>query len=74
MAEMKDYEATEIAYKRGYEQGMKDAVKHGRWIWVRDRHNYAMGMKCSECGRRVKNCGENYCPNCGAKMDLEEEK
>jgi hypothetical protein len=28
MADMKDYEATEIAYKRGYEQGMKDAVKH----------------------------------------------
>lgn len=28
MADVKDYESTEIAYKNGYAQGMKDAVKH----------------------------------------------
>lgn len=28
---------TEIAYKNGYEQGMKDAVTHGRWISVKDK-------------------------------------
>lgn len=49
-----------------------EPVRHGKWVWVRDKHNYPMGMKCSECGRRVKNLGENYCPKCGAKMDLEE--
>ena len=31
---MKIYEATEIAYKNGYEQGKKDAVK---WIPVTER-------------------------------------
>ena len=48
-----------------------DAVEvvHARWIEVRDKHNYCIGMKCNNCGRRVRNCGENYCPNCGAKMD-----
>ena len=46
-----------------------EPARHGRWIWVRDKYNYPIGMKCSECGRRVKNFGENYCPKCGAKMD-----
>jgi len=64
----------EEAYKRGYEKGLKDAVKHGRWVdhMVRD-------WRCSECGKRVPrsvhfdgycyNDKLNYCPNCGAKMD-----
>lgn len=50
--------------------------KHGRWVdhFVRD-------WRCSECGEpiyKVRNvdgyCYDdkpNYCPNCGAKMDLE---
>ena len=46
-----------------------EPVRHGRWIEIRDKFNYLIGMKCSECGRRVRNCGENYCPKCGAKMD-----
>lgn len=43
-------------------------VAHGRWILVRDKFGNAMGSKCNECGRRVRNSGENYCPNCGADM------
>ena len=51
------------------EQPTVDADQaHGRWILVRDRFGNAMGSKCSECGRRVRNHGENYCPNCGADM------
>lgn len=46
-----------------------EPVRHGQWIEIRDKYNYLIGMKCSECGRRVRNCGENYCPKCGAKMD-----
>ena len=49
-----------------------EPVRHGRWIEIRDKYNYCIGQKCSKCGRRVRNCGENYCPSCGAKMDLEE--
>lgn len=49
-------------------------VVHGQWI---EDHDY---LKCPECGVMVKwdftffDIGNwNYCPNCGAKMDLEED-
>lgn len=50
-------------------------VRHGRWVdyMVRD-------WRCSECGQKIikvrnvdgycYNDKPNYCPNCGAKMDL----
>jgi len=49
-----------------------EPVRHGRWVdkMVRDWH-------CSECGKKASFDGycyddkPNYCPNCGAKMDLE---
>lgn len=52
-------------------------VKHGRWIdhLVRD-------WRCSECGEKIHKVRQvdgycyddmpNYCPNCGAKMDGDE--
>ena len=39
-------------------------VVHGRWI------KYITCYRCSECGHQVTRT-DNYCPNCGAKMDLE---
>ena len=46
-------------------------VVHGHWI--RQDESFTR-FKCSnpECG--IENCSgfENYCPNCGAKMDEEE--
>ena len=45
-------------------------VVHGRWYWAKDGH-----CKCSVCEQyaTVKRLvvKTNYCPNCGAKMDLE---
>ena len=43
-------------------------VMHGRW------EKFGYDLRCSACG--VYQCGlymgmTNYCPNCGAKMDLE---
>ena len=29
-------------------------------------------IKCKECGKEMSNKAD-FCPNCGAKMDLEEE-
>ena len=41
-------------------------VRHGRWV-------YPMGMAwsyvCSECGKSIGVIKHKYCPNCGAKMD-----
>lgn len=52
-------------------------VKHGKWIdnqWI----DYDEYLKCSECGAMVRqdsffdDIGDwNYCPNCGAKCDLD---
>lgn len=45
-----------------------EPVRHGRWI----PETYSIS-KCSACGQHHFAHAEswNYCPNCGAKMDLE---
>lgn len=44
-----------------------EPVRHGRW----KRYGRNLG-ECSNCGEIV-NIRYNYCPNCGAKMDLKGE-
>ena len=75
---MDNYTATEQAYKNGYEQGKKDAVKHGRWAEnerimydsVREEEVHLFTYVCSVCNGEVMN-NTKYCPNCGARMDGE---
>ena len=45
-----------------------DAVEvvHGRWMHHENDIAY-----CSNCEADAVEDGTNYCPNCGAKMDLE---
>ena len=43
-------------------------VRHGRW----KRCGKNLG-ECSECGEIVS-VRNNYCPNCGAKMDEKEDR
>ena len=43
-------------------------VVHGRWIVQDDGRTRFM---CSICGSKNYQQHYNYCPNCGAKMDLE---
>lgn len=49
-----------------------EPVRHGRWF--RHRYSTPWGFEeefvCSLCKRAV-DFEENYCPSCGAKMDLE---
>lgn len=56
-------------------------VKHGRWLSLTECAN--AGVYCSVCNKKVykedyawcnrrNKMRSNYCPNCGAKMDLEE--
>ena len=53
-------------------------VKHGKWV-VTSEEDGACYVKCSECGLETwypipdKSMLHNYCGDCGAKMDLEEE-
>lgn len=50
-----------------------DAVEvvHGRWITEYWKSGYIKRCFCSECGDRPRDAynPDNYCPNCGAKMD-----
>lgn len=44
-----------------------EPVRHGRWLV-----DGLTGMSfCSECTDYAVEADTNYCPNCGAKMDLE---
>lgn len=47
-------------------------VRHGRWFPTAKWWQGGSGWKrCSECG--ILHLGKsNFCPNCGAKMDLED--
>ncbi len=51
-------------------------VVHGRWItlWPNSGHS-RRPTKCSACGawgRNQEKHKDNYCPSCGARMDLPE--
>lgn len=61
-------------YRKGFADGKRDAVVHGRWIDTYD------GVHCTNCGRFAPmdlNGNEffnsNFCPNCGADMREREE-
>ena len=51
-------------------------VRHGWWVHEHISEGYAWVM-CSECEEVIHkiliNKRLNYCPNCGAKMDIDEE-
>lgn len=54
-------------------------VVHGRWQWLSstyDRTPCEMRYMCDKCRHETitheHKPWEKYCPNCGAKMDLEE--
>ena len=40
-----------------------EPVRHGRWTVT------PIFIKCSECGESFMLIPQNYCPNCGARMD-----
>ena len=47
-------------------------VKHGKWDYIgTDKKGHV--YRCSNCAGRIGLDYEtSYCPNCGAKMDLED--
>ena len=44
-------------------------VVRGKWI---DTDNYYQRWKCSVCGCHTRDAEPNFCPNCGAQMDMRE--
>ena len=74
MAGAVGYAAEVIGKQRTIEA---ELVKHGWWGIIVDDYDCEM-MKCSCCDSEfydgdndTVDCMLNYCPNCGAKMDLE---
>ena len=48
-------------------------VRHGRWLGSKHKiFSNTYDYVCSKCGCDYALAKYNYCPNCGAKMDLEE--
>lgn len=47
-------------------------VAHGRWEPIINAYGELEGWICKRCGTETKQ-KSNYCPSCGAKMDLEEQ-
>lgn len=48
-------------------------VQHGKWNLNRIDYDWVY-YACSKCGYSNVFNNENYCPECGAKMDGKEEK
>lgn len=60
-------------------QAAIDAVKHGRLEWRKEKTIWQTGYYCSACQAFFGKDYDmvkyfNYCPNCGARMDLEGEE
>ena len=50
-------------------------VVHGRW-GEKEKYTFGIMYDCSLCENRILDNGHpwNYCPNCGAKMDIQTNK
>lgn len=78
MSVRKRTEKEQLAYDMGYQMGKHDAVKHGLWELYGDADSLSGSFFCSVCGYSIDEDSfldtwshMRYCPNCGAKMDLE---
>lgn len=47
-----------------------EPVRHGYWDVIAVGTNFNTDRLCSHCKKEIKSNYWNYCPNCGAKIDL----
>ena len=64
---MNEHDATELAYKRGYEDGKRDAAKYGHWVVKHIKNSNYRYCFCSEC-QTMGTITWKRCPVCEAKM------
>lgn len=67
--------AFEQAYKNGYEAGLKAAKATGEWTEEHDDGAdifFQRRFVCSACGEYSLYGKSKFCPECGAKMEVEE--
>ena len=70
---MNAYEIAENAYASGYEKGRMDAltIPTAYWVYKPFENDTEIWLyHCSVCDTPNAN-QRNFCPECGAKMDLE---
>ena len=70
-------EYSDKLWRNAYERGKADAKvrKTGKWIMIPNGLLYYKSFECSECGMQiVKGNPDNYCPRCGAKMEVQDEE
>ena len=48
-------------------QPLPEPYREGEWLWLGNNPNSNHKWSCNKCGRGVKE-QENFCPNCGLKM------
>ena len=63
----KNRESREVIYLQAGEENGE--ILYKRYVYV-DKTDWV--EYCSACGKRLCSRFNNYCPNCGAKMDKEE--
>lgn len=49
---------------------MENKVKEGEWIYIYTDLSGNKVCDCSICRYRFKPAGYNFCPHCGAKMEM----
>ena len=80
--QMEDFLNNEVIFKTVYKDLAEcinsipaadvSPVRHGRWLQKKHKiFGNAYDYVCSECGCDYALAEYNYCPNCGAKTDLE---
>ena len=80
----KDYKVIPTKWHKGYQQAVADfdkrirelpsvTQKSGKWI-EHEIKDTCRWLTCSNCGYEWINRKENYCPNCGARMESEEKE
>lgn len=60
------------SYNKGYFDGQKNVHPCGHWITHNPNNPFTIYGECSHCGFKPDSMRDkfNYCPYCGAKMDV----